>query len=255
MTVLPGRQRRCSMSTQKIACPACEATLQVTATLPSGKKIRCPKCSEVFAPRLEDAPLKTSIQTRKRAVLPADEVDEDEQEGPAARKKSGKAAKKPAGPLPWLIGGGAVLLIAAGVTLAILFWPSKKEEPVANTGPPPNMPPPGIPMPGQGFPGPGQGFPGPGFPGPGQDNQPMSAGRRVFMMNCARCHQMGPMGRQGRAPSLAKVGADPSHTVEWFTAFIRDPRKVKPDARMPKFEGRIPEEDLKQVAEYLTTLK
>jgi mono/diheme cytochrome c family protein len=223
------------MSSRKFACPACEATLQVAATLPSGKKIRCPKCGEVFVPLTEEASARgTSIQARKRAAPLLDEDEDEEQARPAVRKKPRKAQKKPRSPLPWLIGGAVVLLVGVGVALAIVFWPSKNNEPVASSGAPQN---------------------GPGTPAPKQDNQPVATGRRVFDANgCARCHQTGSMGR-GRGPNLAKVGADPSHTVEWFTAFIRNPRSVRPNARMQGFEGRIKPDDLQQLAEYLTTLK
>jgi cytochrome c1 len=38
-------------------------------------------------------------------------------------------------------------------------------------------------------------------------------------------------------------------------AYIRDPKSQKPDAKMPKFEGRIKDEDLRALAEYLASLK
>jgi mono/diheme cytochrome c family protein len=54
---------------------------------------------------------------------------------------------------------------------------------------------------------------------------------------------------------LGKVGADPEHTVEWLVAFISDPKSKKPDARMPAFGGKINEEGLKSLAEFLASLK
>jgi mono/diheme cytochrome c family protein len=240
--VLPDRSGQLIMSTRKLPCPACAATLQIAASLAPGKKIRCPKCSEVFIPSTEDedSPQRTAIRSRKR-IVPVDE-DEAEEERPASRKKQRKPVKKPASPLPWLI-AGAVLLLGVGVALAIVFWPAKKTEPVAASN---------IPPPNPGFPGPGVGT-GPGPGGNGVPRQP-ATGQGVFQTYCARCHQTSPTGR-GRGPNLAKVGADPSHTVEWFTAFIRNPRSVKPNIRMPAFEGRIQPNDLKLLAEYLTTLK
>jgi len=59
----------------------------------------------------------------------------------------------------------------------------------------------------------------------------------------------------GRGPDLGKVGANPDHTVEWFVKFIKDPSSVKERARMPKFEGRINDDDLTALAEYLASLK
>ena len=83
-------------------------------------------------------------------------------------------------------------------------------------GPPPGGPPPGG--------------PGPGGPGPG-----------------------GPKGG-GRAPDLGKVAADPEKNVDWFVKFVRNPKSVKPESRMPA-QGQIKDEDLKTLAEYLASLK
>ena len=58
-----------------------------------------------------------------------------------------------------------------------------------------------------------------------------------------------------RGPDLAKTGANPEHTVEWFIKFVQDPTSVKPQSRMPKFEGKISDDDLKGLAEYLASLK
>jgi len=62
------------------------------------------------------------------------------------------------------------------------------------------------------------------------------------------------MGRNG-APDLARVGADPAHTVNWIMEYVRDPKAQKADAKMPPFEGKIKEEDLRSLAEYLASLK
>jgi cbb3-type cytochrome oxidase cytochrome c subunit len=59
-----------------------------------------------------------------------------------------------------------------------------------------------------------------------------------------------------RGPDLGKVGANPDHTVEWLVKFIRDPASVKERSRMPKFEtGKISDDDLNALAEYLASLK
>ncbi len=62
------------------------------------------------------------------------------------------------------------------------------------------------------------------------------------------------MGRN-RGPDLGKVGQDPAHTLDWLMEHIRNPKAHKPDSRMPPFEGKIKEEDLRAVAEYLASLK
>lgn len=105
-------------------------------------------------------------------------------------------------------------------------------------GPPPGAPGPGGPpegAPGAGGPPPGgpggpPGGPGQGGPGPG-----------------------GPRG--GRAPDLSKIGADPEHTVEWLMDFVRNPKAINPDAKMPAFGDRINDNDLRALAEYLASLK
>jgi mono/diheme cytochrome c family protein len=71
---------------------------------------------------------------------------------------------------------------------------------------------------------------------------------------CARCHAIGGQGGR-RGPDLTRVGADPSHTVEWLSEHIRNPKAHNPDSRMPGYAGRIPEQDLRALAEYLAGLK
>ena len=56
-------------------------------------------------------------------------------------------------------------------------------------------------------------------------------------------------------PDLGNVGHDPAHTVDWFKAQIRGPKSHKPKARMPSFEGKIKDDDLNALAEFLASLK
>ena len=99
--------------------------------------------------------------------------------------------------------------------------------------------------------------------GQGQpDTGPYAEGRKVFAgSGCARCHTAGgtqtagPKGKMG-GPDLGKVGSDPEHTTEWLAAKIRDPQATKPQSRMPKHdEGKINENDMKSLVEYLASLK
>lgn len=46
-----------------------------------------------------------------------------------------------------------------------------------------------------------------------------------------------------------------THTVEWLIAHIRNPKSHKPESRMPAFDGKISQEDLKALAEYLASLQ
>jgi mono/diheme cytochrome c family protein len=120
-------------------------------------------------------------------------------------------------------------------------------------------------------PGPPQG----GTPQAEADNYtgPHPAGRKVFVANnCARCHAIGGAGGPGGAggagpggpggpgrgmkgPDLSKVGQAPAHTIDWFMEQVRNPQAHKQNSRMPKFEGKINDQDLRALAEYLASLK
>jgi len=58
-----------------------------------------------------------------------------------------------------------------------------------------------------------------------------------------------------RGPDLSTVGRDRTHTADWFIKLIRNPRSVKSNARMPSFDGRLSQADLRALAEYLASLK
>ena len=62
-------------------------------------------------------------------------------------------------------------------------------------------------------------------------------------------------GRRPRGPDLSTVGRDPKHTVDWLVALIREPSSQKPNARMPSFEGKISPNELRELAQYLASLK
>jgi mono/diheme cytochrome c family protein len=95
------------------------------------------------------------------------------------------------------------------------------------------------------------------------------AARKTFDMNCAKCHSTDPAGggfpggrkgpggfkgKMSKGPNLAKVGANPEHTRDWFIRYIRDPKSVNPKSRMPK-QGKLSESDLGALADYLGSLK
>ena len=91
------------------------------------------------------------------------------------------------------------------------------------------------------------------------ESGPHSAGKKVMVANnCFRCHTVdsarGPfdasVGKRVSGPELGITGFDPKRTVEWFMAFVR-----KGSDRMPSYEGKINEQDLRALAEYLTSLK
>jgi mono/diheme cytochrome c family protein len=87
----------------------------------------------------------------------------------------------------------------------------------------------------------------------------------VFAANCAKCHSLGEgsggagnpgvAGWKPKGPNLGKVGAEPTHTRDWLVDHIRDPKKHKPDSRMPAFAGKLKDNDINALAEYLASLK
>jgi mono/diheme cytochrome c family protein len=101
---------------------------------------------------------------------------------------------------------------------------------------------------------------------------PFAAARQTFDARCAKCHAIGESGGPGpgggggpgpggpgggrkRGPDLAKVGADPKHTRQWFIDYIRDPKTKKQDSRMPSFGNQLNENELGALADYLGSLK
>jgi hypothetical protein len=126
------------------ACPACRSVLKTKVEVPAGKKVKCPKCANIFAAPAADAKVaaamrsgapaastggaRTDVRTGKPPALPAarrsaprddDEVREERRE----RKRSKKRKKKQSNlPLLLGIGGGGGALIAVIVILGFV-WP------------------------------------------------------------------------------------------------------------------------------------
>jgi hypothetical protein len=104
------------MSTITITCPECQANLKLPASLPAGKKIRCPKCRTAFAPSAEDATeemaIETAVTSPKAIPRPrrpvGDETEEEEaiaspkrrsrrpgeEEEEAAQRRPGRKARR-----------------------------------------------------------------------------------------------------------------------------------------------------------------
>lgn len=87
-------------------------------------------------------------------------------------------------------------------------------------------------------------------------------GNAVFDQNCLKCHSVtapgegagGPKGKMG-GPNLSKLAADPAHTPDWLAEHVKNPQQHKPMSRMPKFEGKLSDEDIKSVVEFMSKLK
>src|SRR5262249_8740540 len=148
--------------------------------------------------------------------------------------------------------GGASLAIATVVILAIASWPSGKKTATAATDTPSRPAPQAA---GATDGGALASAAGAGRRGAGE----FAPGRGEVGNNITRCPADGGGGggRGGsRGPDLGSVGRDPTHTVEWLMAFIRDPKSQKPDARMPRFDdSKLSQQELRALAEYLASLK
>ena len=119
-----------------IECPACAAKLNLSDSSKLGKKIRCPKCSEVFVAEAPDDELFEDDDD----LFEDDMEEDDDQPAPSSSKKRGsatgkepaKGAKKgtkkgappPSGPnVPLIIGGvvGLLALVGGGLYFSGIF--------------------------------------------------------------------------------------------------------------------------------------
>jgi mono/diheme cytochrome c family protein len=80
-----------------------------------------------------------------------------------------------------------------------------------------------------------------------------SRGAKVFRQNqCIQCHTIkGKGGAVG--PNLTTIGSRRSR--EWIVQQIKNPSSHNPDTAMPSFSGKLPEQDINDLADYLSGLK
>jgi nitric oxide reductase subunit C len=80
-----------------------------------------------------------------------------------------------------------------------------------------------------------------------------SSGQMLFQRNdCAACHQINGIGGTA-GPDLTHVGSKRAD-IEWHIKHLKDPASVVPDSAMPGFP-QLSDEELRQLGEYLITLK
>jgi mono/diheme cytochrome c family protein len=83
----------------------------------------------------------------------------------------------------------------------------------------------------------------------------------LYDFHCARCHARagepgGPSLGGSVGPDLSRVGSNRGMTADWLAAYIRNPKSMRPDARvMPAFEGEMTEEQIRLLAGFLMKKK
>ena len=128
------------------ACPQCRTVLKPKADVPAGKKVKCPKCANVFAAPAAEAKATAAVRSGKppaaatsaRQSAPAKDEKDDRDER-RARKRSKKRKKKQQSNMPLLlaVGGGGGALVVVFLILGFA-WPgflvsqkTKKAAPAA----------------------------------------------------------------------------------------------------------------------------
>jgi phage FluMu protein Com len=132
------------MAATTVTCPSCNATLKPKTPVAAGTRIKCPKCTTVFAvpADADDAPVPKPVAPRPAAPRPKpaarreepddlEEItediddepldDEEEEERPIKRKK--KKLKKKGVPLwVWLTAGGGLFLFLCCAGCGGYIW-------------------------------------------------------------------------------------------------------------------------------------
>jgi mono/diheme cytochrome c family protein len=75
----------------------------------------------------------------------------------------------------------------------------------------------------------------------------------MFDAHCGKCHAAGGSGGKGKGPDLSHIGGE--HDAEWIAEHIRNPKAHKPNSRMPAFDGKLTDEEIKSLSDYLVAMK
>lgn len=92
------------------------------------------------------------------------------------------------------------------------------------------------------------------------DAPPIGDPKILFDMHCGKCHAQagepgGPKLGSSKGPNLTHIGSEPGHGADWLASYIRNPKSQSSDARMPKFEGVMKDEEIRTLAEHLAKQK
>jgi hypothetical protein len=146
-----------SMAVNSVLCPGCSIRLRLPATMPSGKRIRCPKCQSAFSLSTALAAMERNddrSHSDEQSVLSvfAEEMAADDYEEPSPRPR--RPGRKKQSNLGWILGlsiGGVVIVggFAVAMWLALRSagggaqeTPQPEVAPEASPGPimPPILP-------------------------------------------------------------------------------------------------------------------
>jgi hypothetical protein len=128
-----------------IACPSCSAKLKAPDSS-GGKSIKCPKCGEAVRVPVADDVDEAEETPRKRPASRVDDDDErprrkrtedDDDDRPRRRKRP---SEKSSAMMPILIAGGLGLLVLVAAGIGLAMWLSSNSEP-KNAGNPAVAPP------------------------------------------------------------------------------------------------------------------
>lgn len=99
------------------------------------------------------------------------------------------------------------------------------------------------------------------FLGCGPSKPASSEPQALYDFHCARCHARagepgGPSLGGSVGPDLSHVGSNRGMTADWLAAYIRNPKSMRPDAKvMPAFEEKMTEAEIRTMAEWLANKK
>jgi phage FluMu protein Com len=105
---------------ETVTCTACGTKLQVAATPGPGKKLRCPKCKEVFMPtppeeeeeQREEEEERPAAKVRRRRDEEEEEEDDYEDKRPARKSSGRKVSRRRTGPFEFDGTAGTYFVVA-----------------------------------------------------------------------------------------------------------------------------------------------